>query len=874
MRMRQSIRAYGFIGTAVLVATLALAGCSGDTGDTGATGAPGAPGAPGTSVGTVAGAVTNSMTNTGVQGVAVSTNPAVSGGTMTTDAQGKYSGQLPIGAYTLTFKAANFNTDTENVSIVAGTTTTKNVSLIPVAAVVVSGSVSGSAAPGGTVSVTAKASVMDGSTPTSVTWTQKSGAAVQLSASSGTTVQVTLPDVTAFKDEFFRVVDEERHALLDRNMVMGVNPLDLEEAGKVVLTATVQTSSGAYSTDVEVDAPLPFVWSTGVRNVGLGLTVLLHGKSGANYNWTLTVLGGSQLTGVEDPTTQNPYFAPDVAGKYTVKDSTSGASLDVFAGRWVGVIGPDGQPSSLCTTCHNGSFAADNFTPWKQSGHSQIFTDNLNAGGHYSSACFACHTVGYNTDVKNGGFDDAPHYQDFLNQFFPSGHSPAANPNNWTNMLAQYPEVARLANAQCENCHGPNDSQAHPASVDARVNISADVCAYCHGEPPRHGRFQQWQESKHADYSLALEDATVEGRGATAAHCGRCHAGQGFLAWIEQGDLTKQIQGANGNATVAELTALGLTKDTVHPQTCAVCHDPHAEGSTSSIPNNATVRITDNTPMLPAGYAAEGVGRGAICITCHNTRNGAHNDGVGAPSNYSAPHTPAQGDVLMGQNAYFVQVGQRSPHSFIADTCATCHMELSPPPAEFSYQLSGTNHTFTASLSICGKCHGAFDGGTVQDATETGVENLAAAMSAYLMKDISAAGTISINDYTPHTFGGKNYDVKSGAVSVPASNVASLQPTEPHGQQGYLVNFNTPVTFTYSPTGESPHSMTLTQATVQLGDFTGSDGTTKLIAASDPLVRAGWDYFLIEGDGSKGVHNPSFAVAVLEAARSALLAQQ
>ena len=190
------------------------------------------------------------------------------------------------------------------------------------------------------------------------------------------------------------------------------------------------------------------------------------------------------------------------------------------------------------------------------------------------------------------------------------------------------------------------------------------------------------------NYDLALEEATVEGRGATAGHCGRCHSAQGFLAWIEQGDLTKQIQGANGNATVAELTALGLTTDTVHPQTCATCHDPHAQGTTSGEPNTATVRIQDNTPLLPAGFAALGVGRGAICITCHNTRNGLHNDDVGLPTNYSAPHTPAQGDVLMGQNAYFVAIGDRSPHSFIADTCTTCHMELTPPPAEFSFEAA------------------------------------------------------------------------------------------------------------------------------------------------------------------------------------------
>jgi hypothetical protein len=29
------------------------------------------------------------------------------------------------------------------------------------------------------------------------------------------------------------------------------------------------------------------------------------------------------------------------------------------------------------------------------------------------------------------------------------------------------------------------------------------------------------------------------------------------------------------------------------------------------------------------------------------------------------------------------------------------------------------------------------------------------------------------------------------------------------------------------------------------------------------FVRADWNYFLIEGDGTKGLHNPSFAAAVL-----------
>jgi hypothetical protein len=96
-----------------------------------------------------------------------------------------------------------------------------------------------------------------------------------------------------------------------------------------------------------------------------------------------------------------------------------------------------------------------------------------------------------------------------------------------------------------------------------------------------------------------------------------------------------------------------------------------------------------------------------------------------------------------------------------------------------------------------------------------------------------------------------------------------LEPTEPHGQQGFIVKFKTAVDFTYSPPSQTPHTLSLTQAEVQLGDFT-TDGTAKLVATSDPLVRAGWNYFLIDGDGSKGVHNPSFTFTAIGAAKAVL----
>ena len=199
--------------------------------------------------------------------------------------------------------------------------------------------------------------------------------------------------------------------------------------------------------------------------------------------------------------------------------------------------------------------------------------------------------------------------------------------------------------------------------------------------------------------------------GQVSTGCGSCHSAQGFLVYLNQ------LQNGLASRTIP---AIPLTPDTVQPQTCATCHDPHAVGASSGGDNTATVRVTDNTPMLPGGFAATGVGRGAVCIVCHNSRNGEKSAGSGNPglhqdgdpqwntlTSYSAPHEACQGDVLMGKNAYFVGNGDmRSPHSLITDTCATCHMELTPPPPLLSYNLSGTNHTFRASPEICIQCHG------------------------------------------------------------------------------------------------------------------------------------------------------------------------
>lgn len=818
----------------------------------------------GATQGVLSGNVTSSLNGKGIAGVTITTDPPVPGTSIATDANGSYKSSLPVGVYKVTYAKPNYTSAVDNISVVAGLTTVRSYTLKAAAAVVVSAGAAQSANPGSTLNVKASVSALDGSTVTGYKWTQTSGPAVTINNSTADNVSVTLPDMAAFKAAILKNVKFE-----ERTVVQAVNPEALTTAQSIALKVTVTTSSGNYSANAAITANLPYTITSGIQNVPVGVPVLIHTKTQSAYNWTLTPPSTSR-SAFDSPTSQNLEFTPDVAGKYTLYESSSNKTLDVYAGTWVGAItgiSSGGVPlSASCTGCHSGTIAPDNFTSWRQTGHASIFTKNVNnPAGHYSESCIECHTVGYNPGVKNGGVDDAASYAAFVD----SGMLTHGDPANWNNINSKYPDVAKLSNIQCENCHGPNNSIQHSnGKLDAsRISISADVCGACHAEPPRHARFQQWELSGHANLELASDEGTVENRGATAGNCGRCHSGQGFLKWITQADMTKSIQGKNGNATVDELAAMGLTLDTVQPITCAVCHDPHAEGKSSGDPNTATVRVSGNTTMLPSGFRAVEVGRGAVCITCHNTRNGAHNDDI-QPANYTAPHTPSQGDLLMGQNAYFVTTGQRSPHANITDTCVTCHMTETPPPAELSYQLNGTNHTFAADIELCSSCHtNNLNGKAFQTGYAEKLAALSKAMGDYLLKKIGTSVTVA--DYTPHTYNGKSYDVKSDTMVIDKSNIAAVEPTEPHGQQGFLIKLKTAVTVTYKPSGESPHSVSVTELQFQLGDIT-TDGKTALIPVTDNLVKAGWNYFLIAGDGSLGVHNPAYVTSILDASVKAL----
>lgn len=345
---------------------------------------------------------------------------------------------------------------------------------------------------------------------------------------------------------------------------------------------------------------------------------------------------------------------------------------------------------------------------------------------------------------------------------------------------------------------------------------------------------KEWEASAHNNGVMgarSLPQATVEVRGEAAAHCARCHSEQGFLAWLDQ--LKKgnpgNLVGPDGKAaTVDYLGSLGLTQAQVKPITCKACHDEDGD-----------LRLFHDTPMLPAGFRAVGVGSGALCMACHNTRNGRITWNAEDAGRYTSPHYSAEADVILGKNGYFVDDTREwmNPHAFFTGgSCSTCHMGLSGK--DYS------DHTFKTPENLCASCHGAnYTKEMVQDNTEHLMSLVRSMVNAKVLAVRDRIKTVRA--YNPDT----GQFTPNVQVKAPVSRVD-------------IVSFG----------GQLGFKMDLTDGTTlwsQLGDIRDENGQP-VFTTKDPVVRAAWNYILVKYDGSKGVHNPTYTRALLLATVEAL----
>jgi hypothetical protein len=419
---------------------------------------------------------------------------------------------------------------------------------------------------------------------------------------------------------------------------------------------------------------------------------------------------------------------PDLTGPYTVVATITTASfgstnvsIDLTAGTYLGV--------GRCELCHSGGNLAPNkFDPWSGTLHASMFSKRIDGDvPGYNKNCIQCHTVGYDTNplAVNGGFDDVAAQ---LGWTFP----PVLTNGNWASMQANYPELANLANIQCENCHGPGSehfaSFGDPTKIS--VSFSPGDCGQCHDAPTHHIKNAEWNNSKHA---IGTRIPSGPGREV----CVRCHTSPGFA------DYTKQVTPPDNT-----YEAIG----------CAGCHEPHDAS------NPHQLRMP-NDIVLPDGTSVTNAGMGGFCMNCHQSRTGSYTNSLvnypqGLPTwaggSRFGPHDSPVAEMLEGVNGYtYGQDIPSSAHRFaVSDTCVTCHMQTvgSSDPA---FTKAG-GHTFSMSYTIvtngvstqvdktdvCMQCHGPitdfdmprqdYNGDGIVEGVQTEVQHLIDKLSTLL----------------------------------------------------------------------------------------------------------------------------------------------
>jgi hypothetical protein len=264
--------------------------------------------------------------------------------------------------------------------------------------------------------------------------------------------------------------------------------------------------------------------------------------------------------------------------------------MEIYGGEWVGVIGR----VATCQGCHNDTYAPDMFTRWLGTRHATMFERGINGlvSDDYQAECISCHTVGYSPLVDNNGFDDVAADNDWS---FPE----ALAAGNWEALLGTNPGVARLANVQCESCHGPQDSTAHMAGFRGRFGTG--MCGRCHDSGSHTVKPYEWEFSAHAHLRLAMDNASVEARGPTTGDCARCHAAQGYVRYSASlaAGVTGPLEG-----DVELFHSIGLGRDTVEPVTCAACHEPHGTPNPHQLRFYDSITARHGDPALaPRGSA-------------------------------------------------------------------------------------------------------------------------------------------------------------------------------------------------------------------------------------------------------------------------------
>ena len=402
--------------------------------------------------------------------------------------------------------------------------------------------------------------------------------------------------------------------------------------------------------------------------------------------------------------------------------------------------------------------------------------------------------------------------------------------------------LAGLVLVACEGPMGPagvagtngNNGTDGAAGKDAN-----NVCLGCHASTNMAAKDVEYRQSKHFTGVTSLSRNTK--------YCARCHTNEGFKEITSTGTFVV-------NNDIPSATRI----------TCGTCH-AHRSFDFSADTNAQTLRTT--TPVLlnyTITLVATDFGKiNNLCNTCHQIRgvtSEKYTDSLGVVRSFSQlpffPFSPTKNDLAtvnyqVGQS-FSVHDGNQSnlfkgingyeytgqtytrtwQHS--ANTCTTCHMNKVDPVRKVG------GHSLIVNTLACEQCHDTEKIAPTQakiDAKRIELGELLTARKVF-RKSTSTAGVVSYSAVNTHDFYGRLFPTTASTTLFGTALVAAN---------------------TVSPTsGLVVYGNTVTMAT------DASYATRMGRPWKYGELGAAYNYGYINSELSMGVHNPVYAMQLLQ----------
>jgi hypothetical protein len=571
--------------------------------------------------------------------------------------------------------------------------------------------------------------------------------------------------------------------------------------------------------------------SNGLKVVGVNTKAFMKvdtAASGATGtpSWTLVSKPAGSVAQLDSTGTMINSITVDQVGSYYIQATVGGQSATdtIYASTYMGV-----PPSaSAACGCHNSGYyppasyqskALDMDgikASWQTTGHAKIFTEGMTGKleqiteiktGLYKPSCIQCHAVGFQPEANNGNYAYLAKSTGFDTSWYNGLKLSAGGdylvPESDTIYNKMSADTKLLGYIGCESCHGPlygHRTDWYTGPYGkADASLNSDVCNQCHNASGKHSLGKGYDQSRHKTGTTWLSEGGNKS-------CYPCHTGAGFVFWSST--ATHDTTGLS-----ARFPSYGDS-----PVSCAVCHDPHGKNDATNPWNLRVTKIDSLKSQFKASYIppANRGGYGNLCASaCHQGRYSTYTRVLpnkppyyGFVNRYGVHYGP-QADMLYGTNGYQYEDPKMtgiSTHLGLENTCVTCHMaDRNGLP---NHQMSMDEAKYAGMtpawdpLESCKSCHGAI----------TSYSDIKASY------DYDGNGKIE----------GAQTEVQGLLDSIKAHVPLDTTPTSDHYLQ--------PVYYTYDSLKIKNHP---------------------------EYVKAIWNYYFVESDGSMGVHNTQYAVALL-----------